>query len=661
MIRRTAITLAGALLALAGIPALASAATRTVCASGCDYDTIQAAVTAAVDGDVIEVGAGTYPGATINKRVTIQGEGIAATTVQAATAFTLQAGGSGSTLRDMTVRGTTATGTSYGITAVTGAVDDITLANLTITNARWAIDVRNTATADGWTIENVTATGNNFGARFWGPTTNLVVENSHFDRNDYGLYSQYLSRSGTIGVPGLFDGIDVDGTTFNENSTKGIYLEAISNAVFSDVEIDASGTIPEIRPSGDPNYPRAGVDINAKYDDFANVSFIDTRVTNTLGTAMAIKGRNDAPSYADVPATLTNVTLSAMTVTGTTATEHPEALGHGIAFGYNVVNAQVTGSRIVDNEGGGVLSYVTSGSTIDATNNWWGCNAGPGAAGCDSATVEPGAAAITTDPRVVLGVSIPSLVFVGGTVPVTASVATNSAGGPVVGLPEQQVGLSATLGDLSTAGGLTSGGVLSGTYTGFTAGFASIAATLDNQTTTAGVTVFLPIQPSPTPQPEPITPPVLTTPPPDSAPSSEPSTDPTPAERAEEQATQILGGDAQPAGFRLRGLAEVFRPAGSRIELPRSRRTPVLAVGCGAVECQVAVKIVLRLRDGTRIVLPVQRGSASQGEAVPVTLRLTAKQRRQIRRAGGATMSVEVRVNGNGERERARGRLTIRV
>ena len=240
----------------------------------------------------------------------------------------------------------------------------------------------------------------------------------------------------------------------------------------------------------------------------------------------------------------------------------------------------------------------------------------------------------------------------------SASVATNSAGGPVVGLPEQQIGLSTTIGALSTAGGLTSGGVLSGTFFGTSPGFAVITATLDSQATTAGVNVFVP--PAPQPEPELPSTPVLTTPPPSSEPSSEPSTEPSPAQQAEQQATRILGGDVQPAGFRLRGLAEVFRPAGSRITIPRNRRTPVLAVGCEAVECQVAVKIVLRLRDGTRIVLPVQRSSASQGEAVPVTLRLTAKQRRQIRRAGGATMSVEVRVNGNGERATSRRNVRVR-
>ena len=385
MVRRTAITLAAALTALAGLPALAAAETRTVCPSGCDFTTIQAAIDAAAPGDTIAVGEGTYPGATVTKPLTIQGAGVDATAVQAATAFLLEPGASGTTLRGLTVRGTTATGTSYGVTAASGAVDDVTLEDLTITNARWAIDVRNTASADGWTISGVTATGNNFGARFWGHTTNLVIEDSHFDRNDYGLYTQYTSRSGNVGVPSVFDGVDVDATTFNANSTKGIYLEAVSDAVFSGIEVDGTGTIPEIRPSGSPTYPVAGVDVNVKYGPFANLAFVDSAVTDTVGTGMAIKGRDDAPSYDTTPATLTGVTLSGMTIAGNRVGAHAESAGHGVAFGDNVVGAKVSGSRIVDNAAGGLYSYVTSGSPVDATDTWWGCNAGP-ASGAPGAT-----------------------------------------------------------------------------------------------------------------------------------------------------------------------------------------------------------------------------------------------------------------------------------
>jgi pectin methylesterase-like acyl-CoA thioesterase len=60
MARRTVLALLAAIAVLGAAPAASGAATRTVCASGCDYPTIGAAVAAANPGDTIDVGAGTY-------------------------------------------------------------------------------------------------------------------------------------------------------------------------------------------------------------------------------------------------------------------------------------------------------------------------------------------------------------------------------------------------------------------------------------------------------------------------------------------------------------------------------------------------------------------------------------------------------------------------
>ena len=64
-------------------PVLADGNTLTVCASGCDYTTIQAAIDAATDGDIIKIGEGTYTNvfsragvrqiAYISKTVTLKG------------------------------------------------------------------------------------------------------------------------------------------------------------------------------------------------------------------------------------------------------------------------------------------------------------------------------------------------------------------------------------------------------------------------------------------------------------------------------------------------------------------------------------------------------------------------------------------------------------
>jgi hypothetical protein len=66
-----------------------AAATWTVCASGCAYTSIEAAIAAptTLNGDTLEIVAGTYtePGINVSKSLTLQGESAATTIVQAAT------------------------------------------------------------------------------------------------------------------------------------------------------------------------------------------------------------------------------------------------------------------------------------------------------------------------------------------------------------------------------------------------------------------------------------------------------------------------------------------------------------------------------------------------------------------------------------------------
>lgn len=92
-------------------PVLA-ATTYTVCASGCDHTAIQEAVDAATDGDTITVTDAVHTEADIqvDKELTIQGEGAANTTVQAAataaaaTNRVFEVTGSPVTIQDMTIQ-----------------------------------------------------------------------------------------------------------------------------------------------------------------------------------------------------------------------------------------------------------------------------------------------------------------------------------------------------------------------------------------------------------------------------------------------------------------------------------------------------------------------------------------------------------------------------
>ncbi|QLH45207.1 MAG: hypothetical protein HWD58_06115 [Bacteroidota bacterium] len=91
-----------------------------------------------------------------------------------------------------------------------------------------------------------------------------------------------------------------------------MYFEALSNAVIDNVTMNNSGT--------DVAYGfNTGIDVNLKYGSYSNISIINSTFTGcgATGTAadvqnpvvIAVKARDDAPSYNSNPATLDNVDI----------------------------------------------------------------------------------------------------------------------------------------------------------------------------------------------------------------------------------------------------------------------------------------------------------------------------------------------------------------
>ncbi len=150
-------------------------ATRTVCASGCDHPTVQAAINAANSGDVISVGAGTFlgdagyqGGLSVDKSLTIEGAGVASTTIDlsAAVSYGIHVTASGVTLRGFKLLGPAQSQSgNYGIKAegVSTTVKNtgLTIENVTVQNAyRSGVDINGW---DGVTITALTATGSTRG------------------------------------------------------------------------------------------------------------------------------------------------------------------------------------------------------------------------------------------------------------------------------------------------------------------------------------------------------------------------------------------------------------------------------------------------------------------------------------------------------------------
>jgi hypothetical protein len=195
------------------------------------------------------------------------------------------------------------------------------------------------------------------------------------------------------------------------------------------------------------------------------------------------------------------VSITNNTFTSNTATDNS---GSGAGFGGAIQSIgrtpiTVNFNRILGNTatggGSGVFQATGTVGTINATENWWGCNSGPNNAGCDG--VGGLVANITTNPRLFLThTANPNPIVTGQATTLTASFLADSANtnltlanlSRVIGLPitfnnPVRGGLSGAQTSIQASGTATA------TFTASAAGAGSTNATVDNAVVTASITV----------------------------------------------------------------------------------------------------------------------------------------------------------------------------
>jgi hypothetical protein len=288
--------------------------------------------------------------------------------------------------------------------------------------------------------------------------------------------------------------------------------------------------------------------------------------------------------------------------------EDPAVLGNSISVtapGKDVVlegevdGAEVRFNRLVGDPAAGLDASLAG--PVDATQNWWGCNAGADQPGCTAVSGD-----VDTTPNLILTASASrTQLQPGQTATISASLLMDSDGGTFEeGFPFPDRGspvlFAGSLGSLAPPSAALLDGVASSTFTaGSQPGDAGVTVSLDGEQVAVPLQVLAPPvevgpAPSPTPQPEP------------------PKVTP-------------VGGGAKP--------------------VPGNGQVTVATVGCPAGTCKVAVKQPQAKIGGkafkVRVKLPAKVG-AGKTAAIKVVLPKAAREALTRQGKGKVTLKITV-------------------
>jgi hypothetical protein len=226
-------------------------------------------------------------------------------------------------------------------------------------------------------------------------------------------------------------------------------------------------------------------------------------ITNCTFTGNVAQNGGGGALYSVIAAGDT-ATISGSTFTGNSALDGAaDGSAHGGAIHGNgdmtVSNSRIAGNSSADGASYGTGIYSSNAAPLGtiAPNNWWGCNGGPGASGCDTAACPTQGVngPLTVSPWLVLSVTASaSPIEPEGTSVLTADLTHNSSGTGGFAVPNgTAVTFRGTLGTVNPTGTTLTSGTATSVYTAASStGTGSGTATVDNQTVSATITIVAP-------------------------------------------------------------------------------------------------------------------------------------------------------------------------
>ncbi|HMS35306.1 MAG TPA: DUF1565 domain-containing protein, partial [Ignavibacteria bacterium] len=331
---------------------------------------IQNGIDIAIASDTVNLGSGTFnENVILNKAITLAGSGPSSTILTPTVACT----GDGITITsgNSNVKDLRITNYVYGLRTSAAAIN---LYNIeSVSNCQYALNTG--SGTNGLNIVKCKFNNNVVGGWRAGTAetfSNIMIDSSEVKGNGVGINNGFgIFIAATTPAANTADNVTIRNSDFSNNLKKGMYFEKLRNALIDNVIIDNSGT--------DAAYGfNNGIDINLKYDSYSNITIQNSSITNcgAMGTAVnvdnpsavAVKARDDSPSYSSDPATLTGFTLKNCFVSGPV---------NGLRFGeFDKVNNSPTGNTVIENNFGGAYSNKAilnkTTNPVSVICNWYG-------------------------------------------------------------------------------------------------------------------------------------------------------------------------------------------------------------------------------------------------------------------------------------------------